>query len=213
MQADATRRTRSCWLRQAVDLGALRLLYDRHAPWLSARLTRRCNSADAVADVLQDTFMALWKGAERWRGTGEVAAGHEGIAARRLVSRLRRNRDALMLPLQDVAANWPAEISAEESVLLGVEYGDLGNALLRLSNARRGPGSRARRPDHPRSSPPAGHPGEHREDPPAPGQSPPATEPGGGDGMKITWHADDDLLARYVLATRAHCRVPPSNNT
>jgi RNA polymerase sigma-70 factor (ECF subfamily) len=49
------------------------------------------------------------------------------------VSRLRRNRDALMLPLQDVAATWPAEISAEERVLLGVEYGDLGNALLGLS--------------------------------------------------------------------------------
>ena len=30
--------------------------------------------------------------------------------------------------------------------------------------------------------------------------------------MKITWHADDDLLARYA-ATRAHCRAPPSNNT
>lgn len=134
MQADATKADPELLAAVASgDLGALRLLYDRHAPWLSARLTRRCNSADAVADVLQDTFMALWKGAERWRGTGEVAAWLWGIAARRLVSRLRRNRDALMLPLQDVAATWPAEISAEERVLLGVEYGDLGNALLRLS--------------------------------------------------------------------------------
>jgi hypothetical protein len=31
------------------DLAAMRTLYDRHAPWLSARLTRRCNNPDAVA--------------------------------------------------------------------------------------------------------------------------------------------------------------------
>jgi len=115
------------------DLGALRLLYDRHAPWLTARLNRRCNSPEAVADVLQDTFMALWKGAERWRGDGEVAAWLWGIAVRRMVSRLRGHREALALPLEDVKAGRPSEPSAEDKVLLGVEYGDLGAALLRLS--------------------------------------------------------------------------------
>jgi RNA polymerase sigma factor (sigma-70 family) len=115
------------------DLSAMRLLYDRHAPWLSARLTRRCNNPDAVADVLQDSFMALWKGAERWRGDGEVGAWLWGIAARRLVSRLRGQREALVLPLEEVAAARPAEPSTEERVLLGVEYGDLGTALLGLS--------------------------------------------------------------------------------
>jgi RNA polymerase sigma factor (sigma-70 family) len=115
------------------DLGAMRLLYDRHAPWLSARLLRRCNSPEAVADVLQDTFLALWKGAERWRGDGEVAAWLWGIAIRRLVSRLRRRHEALVLPLEDVVSRGPTEQSAEELVLLGVEYGDLGTALSRLS--------------------------------------------------------------------------------
>jgi RNA polymerase sigma-70 factor (ECF subfamily) len=115
------------------DLGAMRTLYDRHAPWLAARLTRRCNSPDAVADVLQDTFVALWQGAERWRGDGDVGAWLWGIAVRRLVSRLRRRPDALVLPLEDLAARRAPEPSAEERVLLGVEYGDLGTALLRLS--------------------------------------------------------------------------------
>jgi RNA polymerase sigma-70 factor, ECF subfamily len=115
------------------DLGAMRLLYDRHAPWLSARLARRCNSPEAVADVLQDTFMALWKGAESWRGDGEVAAWLWGIAVRRLASRLRGRHDALVLPLEEVSAHRLAEPSAEERVLLGVEYGDLGSALMRLS--------------------------------------------------------------------------------
>jgi RNA polymerase sigma factor (sigma-70 family) len=134
MQADAARADPELLAAVAdADLGAMRLLYDRHAPWLSARLTRRCNSPEAVADVLQDTFMALWNGADRWRGDGEVAAWLWGIAARRLVSRLRRHREALVLPLEDVAAARPPELSAEERVLLGVEYGDLGSALLRLS--------------------------------------------------------------------------------
>jgi RNA polymerase sigma factor (sigma-70 family) len=114
------------------DLGALRVLYDRHAPWLAARLNRRCNQPEAVADILQDTFVAVWKGAERWRGDGEVAAWLWGIAVRRMVSRLRGHREALALPLEDVGGR-ASEPSAEEKVLLGVEYGDLGTALLRLS--------------------------------------------------------------------------------
>lgn len=109
------------------DAEALQLLYDRHAGWLSIRLTRRCNDADAVADVLQDTFVAVWRGAHRWRGDGEVAAWLWGIAVRRLVSRLR-GRHAVPEPQRPVA-----EPSVEESVLLGVEYGDLGRALDRLS--------------------------------------------------------------------------------
>jgi RNA polymerase sigma factor (sigma-70 family) len=113
------------------DLGALRLLYDRHAPWLTVRLSRRCNQPEAVADVLQDTFLAVWNDAGRWRNDGEVAAWLWGIAVRRLVSRLRGHREALALPLNDVTAT--SEPSAEERVLLGVEYGDLGTALLRLS--------------------------------------------------------------------------------
>src|SRR6266568_5890476 len=94
------------------DLGAMRMLYDRHAPWLAARLNRRCNSPDAVAAVLQDTFVALWKGGERWRGDGEVGAWLWGIAVRRLVSRLRGRREALVLPAEEVAAARPVEPGA-----------------------------------------------------------------------------------------------------
>jgi DNA-directed RNA polymerase specialized sigma24 family protein len=56
------------------DLGAMRMLYDRHASWLAVRLARRCNDAEVVSDVLQDSFVAVWKGAEKFRGEGDVAA-------------------------------------------------------------------------------------------------------------------------------------------
>jgi RNA polymerase sigma-70 factor (ECF subfamily) len=112
------------------DLGALHELYRRHAPWLSVRLSRRCSDSDAVADALQDCFTAAWRGSTRFRSDGEVPAWLWGIAVRRLVSRLR-GRPQAVLPL----GPWDGtcEPSAEERVLLGVEYGDLGAALARLS--------------------------------------------------------------------------------
>ncbi len=114
------------------DSTAVRELYDRHAPWLIARLTRRCNDREVVLDVVQDTFVALWRQGDQWRGDGEVAGWIWGIAFRRMVSRLRKRRDVLLLP------DWGDSTervmpAAEEEVLLGVEYGDLAGALRRLS--------------------------------------------------------------------------------
>jgi len=108
---------------------ALRTLYERHAPWLVLRLSRRCSDPGLVEEVVQDTFVAVWKGARRYRGQGDVAAWIWGIGIRRLIDRLRRRRVALPLP-----ASVRASVdSAEEEVLLGVEHGNLGAALNRLS--------------------------------------------------------------------------------
>ena len=114
------------------DSGALKELYERHAPWLQARLMRRCNDREVVADVLQDTFVALWKDARTFRGDGEVAGWLWGIAFRRMVSQLRSRKEVVLMPDWDAAAlgRMPA---AEDEVLLGVEYGDLAGGLRRLS--------------------------------------------------------------------------------
>jgi RNA polymerase sigma-70 factor, ECF subfamily len=113
------------------DEGALRQLYARHAPWISARLARRCADRDAVADVLQDTFVAAWNGAGKFRGDGEVPAWLWGIAVRRLVSRLRKRADfQLGAALLDRDSE---DISAEERVLLELEHADVGGALARIS--------------------------------------------------------------------------------
>lgn len=113
------------------DTGALEELYERHAPWLSVRLIRRCNDDGVVADVLQDTFVAVWRGAGSYRGEGEVAGWLWGVAVRRLVSRLRRRGAGAEVPFEEVRGG--LEASVEEQVLEGVEYGDLGSALARLS--------------------------------------------------------------------------------
>ncbi|MCD0448010.1 RNA polymerase sigma factor [Actinocorallia sp. API 0066] len=115
------------------DEAALRLLYERHATWLFVRLLRRCNDEDLVADVLQDTFVAVWRGAARWRGDGEAAAWIWGIAVRRLVSRLRGGRAPSPVPDDRLDPAVARSVSAEETVLLGVEHGDLGAALARMA--------------------------------------------------------------------------------
>jgi RNA polymerase sigma factor (sigma-70 family) len=115
------------------DERALRLLFGRHAPWLGARLRHRCGDDEVIADVLADTFVAVWRGAGGFRGEGDVAAWLWGIAARRLVSRLRGR--PLPEPWTEQALDAVAEplASAEDQVLLGVEHGDLGRALSTLS--------------------------------------------------------------------------------
>ena len=76
---------------------------------------------------MQDTFVAAWRGARRWRGEGDVAAWLWGIAIRRLLDRLRRRPAPIVRPVRQSSP------SAEEQVLLGVEHGDLGRALSTLS--------------------------------------------------------------------------------
>lgn len=117
------------------DTGALTILYERHAASMSVRLLRRCNDPGLIAEVLQDTFVAVWRGAAGFRGDGEVAAWLWGVAIRRLVSRLRSNRHAGEVLVADVVGG--AEMSVEERVLSEVEYGDLGVAMARLSPAMR----------------------------------------------------------------------------
>ena len=112
----------------AGDRGALHVLYQRHSPWLARRLANRCSDADVVASALQDTFVAVWKGARGYKGEGEVAAWIWGIGIRQLIGHLRK-RPAM----QRLSTRGAVVESAEERVLLGVEHGDLAGALSSLS--------------------------------------------------------------------------------
>jgi RNA polymerase sigma-70 factor (ECF subfamily) len=84
------------------DDTALRELFTRHAPWLSARL-RAVLPAAEVEDVLQETFLAAWRGARRYRPDGPVGGWLWGIARRQAALWLRR-RGPAGLPLPAAVA-------------------------------------------------------------------------------------------------------------
>jgi RNA polymerase sigma-70 factor (ECF subfamily) len=113
---------------------ALRILHARHAPWLRARLARRCADDDMVDEAIQDTFVAIWNGAGRYLPSrGEPAAWMWTIAVRRLISLLRRRGNRWIsqgVPIEDVQV--PAA-SVEDVVLLKLGHGDLATALQSLS--------------------------------------------------------------------------------
>jgi RNA polymerase sigma-70 factor (ECF subfamily) len=110
----------------AGDDTALRELVFRHTPWLGARLRAVLPVADAE-DVLQETFLAVWRGASGYRSRGEVGGWLWGIARRQAALFLRRRGPADLLAV-------PAEVLAE--VLVGTADGDPGSDPARIAVVR-----------------------------------------------------------------------------
>jgi RNA polymerase sigma-70 factor (ECF subfamily) len=106
----------------AGDRQALELLYRRHAPWLAGRLAARTTSRELAEEALQDTFLAAWRGARAYHGTGEVPAWLWGIARRRLASLARRQpHGSLSL---DAAGERVDQAAGPEEAALGRDASD-----------------------------------------------------------------------------------------
>jgi RNA polymerase sigma-70 factor, ECF subfamily len=113
----------------AGDRTALELLYRRHAPWLAGRLAARTSSRDLAEEALQDTFLAAWRGARGYHGSGEVPAWLWGIARRRLASLARRQpRGNLSM---EVAGERVDPVAGPEEAVLGRD----ASARIRLAVA------------------------------------------------------------------------------
>jgi RNA polymerase sigma-70 factor (ECF subfamily) len=87
------------------DDSALRALFSRHAPWLATRLRAVLPAAD-VEDVLQETFIAVWRGASGYRPDGAAGGWLWGIARRQAALLLRRRGPA--------AAVLPGQVMADD---------------------------------------------------------------------------------------------------
>jgi RNA polymerase sigma-70 factor, ECF subfamily len=106
------------------DDTALRELFARHAPWLAARL-RAILPAAEVEDVLQESFLAVWRGARGYRPEGSAGAWLWGITRRQAALWLRRRGpDGLPLVALAVladrggrAAGDPAEVAVSRAEL------------------------------------------------------------------------------------------------
>jgi RNA polymerase sigma-70 factor (ECF subfamily) len=113
------------------DRAAFEEFYRRTSPWLAARLRRRCADDQIVSEVVQETYLAVWRAAGSFEGaaTGGTAVGWLWtIAARRLVDAFRRRAyHAQPLP---PAPNAPA---AEDEALWGTVGDRVGDALQTLA--------------------------------------------------------------------------------
>jgi RNA polymerase sigma-70 factor, ECF subfamily len=100
------------------DDTALRELFSRHAPWLAARLRTALPTGD-VEDVLQETFLAVWRGAKSYRPQGAAGAWLWVIARNQAALLLRRRGPAALALLEEggpLAAD-PAEAAAARADL------------------------------------------------------------------------------------------------
>lgn len=108
------------------DHTALRELFDRHAPWLAVRL-RSVLPPDAVEDVPQETFIAVWRGADSYSGTGAVGGWIWGIARRQAALWVRRNgRAEFRLDLLDAAGFDDPATTAVRRADLARAFSELG---------------------------------------------------------------------------------------
>ena len=108
----------------AGDGRALRELFDRHAPWVAARL-RRAMPAHGVEDALQETFIAVWRGAKGYRADAVPGAWIWGIARRQAALWARKNGRPEPLLEQAQQTEDPA-IAAAGSVDIGRALEGLG---------------------------------------------------------------------------------------
>ena len=118
----------------AGDDAALRELFRLHAPWLAARLRTVLPTAADVEDVVQETFLAVWKGAAGYRPDGPVGGWIWGIARRQAALFLRRRGPAALSLLDgdaDPAAGSFGTATADpaDAVLARVEIAEALAAL------------------------------------------------------------------------------------
>ena len=116
------------------DRGAFEELYRRTSPWMAVRLRRRCADEQIVAEVMQETYLAVWRAASAFAGAavgGSATGWLWTIAARRLVDAFRRRAHHAEPP--PAAALPEAAPAAEDEALAATVDGDVGDALRLLA--------------------------------------------------------------------------------
>lgn len=114
------------------DRVAFTELYDRTTPWLAGRLRRRCGTASEVEEIVQDTFLVVWRSAGGFSGSGSAAGWIWTIARNRMIHLARQSRAGVGLVEGD-DLRLPPSPSAEQLALSDLYGAQVETALASLS--------------------------------------------------------------------------------
>jgi RNA polymerase sigma-70 factor (ECF subfamily) len=88
---------------EADDVAAFEILYDRHCS-LALRVARRlCNSPELANEAVQDAFLSIWRGRDRYdAASGTFASWAMTVVRNRSIDRIRKEAGGVgRVPLDD----------------------------------------------------------------------------------------------------------------
>ena len=91
------------------DRGAFHLLFERHSDRIFRFALSLTRSPHLAEEVLQETMMAVWKGAKRFKGRSKVTTWILGIAKNQARNLLRREERGSRLPASKGPTPDPSE--------------------------------------------------------------------------------------------------------
>lgn len=89
----------------AGDKAAMKALYERHSESLYRFLRSRLGDPFEAADVMQETFLEIWRAAARFEGRSAPRTWMFGIARNKAVDRMRRGSREVVSEPDDRAAD------------------------------------------------------------------------------------------------------------
>lgn len=122
---------------RADDRVALGVLYDRHAASVYGLAYRMLRERSAAEDVVQETFIAVWRSRDGYRPQqGSLRAWLLTIARNRAIDAIRRGRADLHAEL-DTDREQEAPDRTDDEALRRIEAEDIGGVLRSLPDVQR----------------------------------------------------------------------------
>jgi len=119
------------------DRDALAALYRRHAHAVLAQIRLAVGEPGLSEEILQDTMLAVWRGAGSFRGVSQVRSWIIAIALRQARDRLRRRRVAVVADESVLSGQAAADPGPEAQVLERAELAVVAQAIRSLSPGHR----------------------------------------------------------------------------
>jgi RNA polymerase sigma-70 factor, ECF subfamily len=119
------------------DRDALAALYQRHGGVVLAQVTLAVGEPTLSEEILQDTMLAVWRGAASFRGESAVRSWIIAIARRQARDRLRYRPARAVADVADLSGLPAPEAGPEEAVIERAEAEVIADAVRQLGRLHR----------------------------------------------------------------------------